>query len=192
MHPIIRGFKVTAYGKIKSLAATVSSCSFHCFGLDELRFITSSALSRNGEILFTLIEGIWPKVGQLATQSWKERLREPVASQHCLFMASAEHGARLTQRSPEARDGGGPHACRGLPPSGTRCHCAGSLSWETQGNVLRPNLTPTCFIIAENNPFKTALNTGCNYRSGGATKLGKVSRLQSLVESLFSQHIIKS
>lgn len=123
---------------------------------DKLHFITSSALSRNGEILFTLIEGSWPKVGQLATQSWKEPLREPVACQHCLFMATAEHRARLTQQSPELGDGGGPHAYGGLPPSGTHCRWARSLGWETQENVLSPNLPPTqtCFIRAE---WKTIL-----------------------------------
>lgn len=142
MPSIKRGFKVTANGKIKCLAAALSVCSFCCF-LNRSSCISSAAqLSRNGEILFTLNEASWPKVGRLAAQPRKEPGREPVAFQHCLFVAtccaqSAEpERCRLTQLSPEPVHGGGPHACGGLLPSGTHCRCAGGLSWETQGNVL--------------------------------------------------------
>lgn len=142
MHSITRGFKVPAYGKIKCFAATLSLCSFYCF-LDRPSCISFPAQLSQEMVKFysDLMKGAGQRSASSPRCLEKNRgesqwLFSTVCLWPLLSQSTEPECGRLTQLSPEPVDGGGPHACGGLPPSGTHCHCAGSLSWETQGNVL--------------------------------------------------------
>ena len=120
--------------------------------------------------------------------------------QHCLFMATAVPGHRakhrsVTQLSPEPVDGGEPHACRGLLPSEARRPCGGGLLPElekTEG-IYCPTLSNMFhYSWMRNNPFKTIFTLAVIRVHGRSHKAIKVSLLQSLLESVVIQHIIKS
>lgn len=167
----------------------------------KLHFFTSSTVSRNGEILFT-VEASGPKVGLLTAQHQKESGREPVASQHCLFTATccAQSRGRKLQidaavpwasgrwRATRPR---GPPALRdslslcGKPELRNKGKCSASL--------LSPN-PPYKFHYSwmKSNPLITAFTPAVITVQEAPQKPAKVVLLHSLVKSLVSHHIVKS
>lgn len=204
MHSIIRGLKVTAYGKNKvPCSQIVIVLILLLSGRDKLHFFTSSTLSRNGEILFTLKGAGQRSAGSPHTLEKNRGGSQWLFNTVCLWpllSQSTEHRARMRQA-----DAAVPWACgrwrathpRGASrPQGLTVTVREAWAGKHGEKFCAPlSLNPPQHVslqLNEKQSFQNSLHTGCNYSTGGTTKLGKVSLLQSLVESLVSHHIIKS
>lgn len=198
MHLITRGFKVTAYGKIKYLAAILSMCSFYCF-LDR-----PSCISLPAQEMAKFSSHRMKGAGQRSAGSpcSLEKNQQRASGFSALFMATAVSRHRARTRP---TDTAVPWACArwratclwgpptlrdslslcGKPELGNTGKCS-ALLWA----LIPPQ--HVSLQLNENQSFQNSLHTSCNYSTAGTTKLRKVSLLQSLVESLVSHHIIKS
>lgn len=91
-------------------------------------FPHSSALPEMVKIYSNLMKGAGQRsFGSLRSLEENRGLSQWLFSTVCLWpllsRCTGPERSRLTQLSPEPWDGGGPHACGGLPPSGTNCDC---------------------------------------------------------------------